>query len=185
VSERARELFAARDLADRGASYEALEELFRMTERPVGWAYEYWDRLLGDLTHRGGDRRAFAAQMLSRLAISDPDGRMLEDFPRIAAVMKDEKTVSARHTLQSIWRVALAGAKQKEMVLDALETRFRECTDEKNCTLVRTDVVIALARLSKATDDETVEARVGALIEAEPDEKQRKKQRAAWRKAIR
>ncbi|HEX7117416.1 MAG TPA: hypothetical protein VF212_01425, partial [Longimicrobiales bacterium] len=149
------------------------------------WAYEFWDRLLVDLTHRAGDRRAFAAQMLARLAISDPDGRMLKDFPKVAAVMKDEKTVTARHTLQSLWRVGLAGPKQKAMVLEALEQRFRECAQEKHGTLVRTDVVTALGRLSKATGDAAIEARVAALIDAEPDEKQRKKQRAAWRKAIR
>ncbi|HEX7049723.1 MAG TPA: hypothetical protein VF188_05875 [Longimicrobiales bacterium] len=185
MSERARALFADRESPDREVAYQALVGLFEMTEKPVDWAYEFWDRLLSDLTHRAGDKRAFAAQMLARLAISDPDGRLLKDFPKVAAVMKDEKTVTARHTLQSIWRVGLAGPKQKAMVLEALEARFRECAREKNGTLVRTDVVTALARLSKATGDEMIEARVNALIDAEPDEKQRKKQRAAWRKAIR
>lgn len=183
MSERVRALFADRDSADGQAAYQALVELFEMTEKPVEWAYDFWDRLLSDLTHRGGDKRAFAAQMLARLAISDPDGRMLEDFPKVAAVMRDEKTVTARHTLQSLWRVGLAGPKQKAMVLEAYEQRFRECAQEKNGTLVRTDVVTALGELSEATGDETIEARVNTLIESEPDEKQRKKQRAAWRKA--
>lgn len=183
--ERARALFADRESSNPDVAYRALLDLFEMTEKPVAWAYEFWDGLLNDLSHRAGDRRAFAAQMLARLAISDPDGRMLEDFPKVAAVMRDEKTVTARHTLQTIWRVGLAGPKQRAMVLDALEQRFRECAQEKNGTLVRTDVVTALGRLSKATGDETIEARVRALIEAEPDEQQRKKQRAAWRKSSR
>lgn len=70
------------------------------------------------------------------------------------------------------------------MVLEALEERFRECAHEKNGTLVRTDVVTAFGRLSRATGDETIEARVNALVEAEPSEEQRKKQRVAWRKSI-
>jgi hypothetical protein len=109
---------------------------------------------------------------------------MLRDFPRVAAVMRDDKTVTARHTLQSLWRVGLAGPEQKAMVLDALETRFRECQGEKNGTLVRTDVITALGRLSKATGDSAVEARATALMDGEADEKARKKQRAAWRKGI-
>lgn len=177
-------LFADRDSPDREVAYQALVGLFEMTEKPVEWAYEFWDRLLNDLTHRAGHKRAFAAQMLARLAISDPDGRMLKDFPKVAAVIKDEKTVTARHTLQSLWRVGLAGPKQKAMVLEALEERFRECAHEKNGTLVRTDVVTAFGRLSRATGDETIEARVNALVEAEPSEEQRKKQRVAWRKSI-
>lgn len=180
---RAEALFADRESPDRDVAYQALVGLFEMTEGPVEWAYEFWDRLLMDLTHPAGSKRAFAAQMLARLAISDPDGRMLKDFPKVAAVMKDDKTVTARHTLQSLWRVGLAGPKQKAMVVEALEERFRECAQEKNGTLVRTDVVTALGRLSKATGDEAIEARANALIEAEPNDKQRKKQRAAWRTA--
>jgi hypothetical protein len=37
---------------------------------------------------------------------------------------------------------------------------------------------------ARATGAEEVEARANALMEAEPDEKSRKKQRAAWRKAM-
>lgn len=184
MTDRAEALFADRESADKEKAYQALVALFGMTEEPVEWTYEFWDRLVSDLTHRAGDKRAFAAQMLARLAISDPNGRMLEDFPKVAAVMKDEKTVTARHTLQSLWRVGLAGPKQKAMVLEALEARFRECAGEKSGTLVRTDVVTALGRLAKATGDATIDERVKALIETEPEDKQRKKQRAAWRKAI-
>jgi hypothetical protein len=185
TGERAQALLADRDSSDKDAAYQALRELFKMADEPVDWAYEVWDRLLDDLTHREGHKRAFAAQMLTRLAISDPNGRMLKDLPKVAAVMRDEKTVTARHTLQSIWRVGLAGPEQRAMVMDALEQRFRECADEKNGTLVRTDAITALARLFIATDAETIEARAHALIDAEPDEKQARKQRAAWRKALR
>ncbi len=183
MDDRVTALLAARESPDRDTAYRALVGLFGLTDEPVDWAYEVWDRMLADLTHREGHKRAFAAQMLARLAISDPDGRMLEDFPRVAAVMKDEKTVTARHTLQSIWRVGLAGPEQEKMVVAALERRFRECADEKNGTLVRTDVVTALGRLFGATGAGEIEARANALMEAEPDEKSRRKQRAAWRKA--
>jgi hypothetical protein len=185
MNARVRALFADRESPDRNVAYQALVVLFEATENPVPWAYQVWDRLLSDLTHRAGDKRAFAAQMLARLAISDPDGRMLQDFPKVAAVTKDEKTVTARHALQSLWRVGVAGPKQKAMVLEALEQRFQECAQEKNGTLIRTDVLAALGRLSMATGDEKIEAGVNALIDAEPDEKQRKKQRAAWRQTIR
>lgn len=184
MDKRARALLADRESTDRDVAYQALVGLWEMTEKPVTWAYDVWDQLLSDLTHRDAHKRAFAAQLLTRLAISDPDGRMLNDFPKVAAVMKDEKTVTARHTLQSLWRVGLAGPKQKTMLLEALEKRFLECPQEKAGRLVRTDVVTALARLFKATGDETIEARGSALVDAETDEKSRKKQRAAWRKAI-
>jgi hypothetical protein len=65
-------LFEARDCGDREASYQALVELFAMTEQPVPWAYEVWDKLLTDLNDKDGAKRSFSAQMLTRLAISDP-----------------------------------------------------------------------------------------------------------------
>ena len=181
----AQALFAARDASDRDEAYRALVELFAMTERPVPWAYDVWDGLLADLTHKDGHKRSFAAQMLERLAISDPEGRMLRDFPRIVAVTKDERFVTARHALESLWRVALAGPDRAALVADALEARFRECLGEKNAALTRTDVIAAMRRLAAAWEDGGVEARALALIDSEPDEKARKKQLAAWRKAER
>jgi len=181
MNPRIRKLFADRDSTDRDVAYQALVALFAETEKPVAWAYEVWDQLLSELTHKAGNKRAFAAQMLTRLAISDPAGRILTDFPKVAAVLTDPKTVTARHALQSLWRTGLAGPKQRAMVIDTLGQRFRECSRERNGRLVRTDVVTALGKLSKATNDGSIEARVNALIETEPDEKQRKKQHAAWR----
>lgn len=185
MNEDLRELFTRRSSSEKDEAYRALCTLFEMAEEPVEWAYEVWDELVDDLSHKEGSKRAFAAQMLARLAISDPDTRMSKDFRKVASVMRDEKTVTARHTLQSLWRVGLAGPKQKAMVLAALESRFRECGGEKNATLVRTDVITALGRLSRATGDDALEDLVDGLVESESDEGQRKKQRAAWRAATR
>jgi len=93
--------------------------------------------------------------------------------------------VTARHTLQSLRRIALAGAEQQALVLQALEKHFAHCAHERNGRLGRTDVITAYGRLAKATGDPSIEGRAGALIETEPDAKQRKKQQAAWRKALR
>ena len=108
---------------------------------------------------------------------------MRRDFAALAAVMKDEKTVTARHALQSIWRVGLAGPDRLTSVLDALTKRFRECSSERNASLVRTDVVTALGRLFRATGDPKVEARAASLIASEKDEKARKKQSSSWKAA--
>jgi hypothetical protein len=185
MNARVRALLAGRESPDRHEAYEAFVELMALAEKPVEWSYEVWDQMVGDLSHRDGHKRAFAAQMLARLAISDPENRMRRDFAALAAVMKDEKTVTARHTLQSIWRVALAGPDRRTLVVDALAQRFRECPSGKNASLVRTDVVTALGRLFRATGDPSIEARAQRLIASEKDEKARKKQAASWKAAAR
>jgi hypothetical protein len=120
--------------------------------------------------------------LLARLAISDPEGRMLTDFGAVAGVMRDKSFVTARHTLQSLWRVGVAGPAQARLVLDTLAARFRDCQGEKNASLIRTDIIASLSRMFNAVGDEQIERHAQALIESEADEKARKAQRAAWRK---
>ena len=157
-----------------------------LAEKPVGWSYEVWrsmDRMVGDLSHRDGHKRASAAQILARLAISDPENRMRRDFVALAAVMKDEKTVTARHALQSIWRVGLAGPDRLALVLQALKGRFRECSSEKHASLVRTDVITSVGHLFRATGEPSIEAGAQSLIASEEDERARQKQRSSWKAA--
>jgi hypothetical protein len=89
---------------------------------------------------------------------------MLRDFPAVAAAMRDEKFVTARHTLESLWRVGLAGPDRAALVVAALEARYQECSAEKNASLVRTDVMTCLARLANAVGDESLEDRADALM---------------------
>ena len=70
-------------------------------------------------------QRAFgqvAVKFLAPRYAANPDARLRFDREAraMAAVLKDEKTVTARHTLQSIWRVGLAGDDRRAQVLDAL-----------------------------------------------------------------
>ncbi len=183
MEQRIEALFEARFSSDRGASYQALVELFAITEQPVNWAYDVWDRMLAELSHRDGARRSFAAQLLARLAISDPESRMIRDFQSVAAIMRDPKTVTARHALQSLWRIGLAGSDRAALVVDALAQRYEECIEAKNAGLVRTDVITALGHLAKSLDSSGIEGRVMALIDSETDPKERRKQWAAWAKA--
>ena len=115
MNKRVNELFAARDSSDRNIAYEAFVELMKLAGKLVEWSYEVWDEMISELTHKDGHKRAYAAQMLARLANSDPEKRILNDFPKLAAVMRDEKTVTARHTLQSIWRVGMAGPSREPL----------------------------------------------------------------------
>ena len=76
---------------DGQAQNRAYTALMAATEQPVDWAYEVWDDLLAGLTHKDNHVRAISAQVLSNLAKSDPQGRMLADFDRLLAVTRDER----------------------------------------------------------------------------------------------
>jgi hypothetical protein len=165
---------------DGDVRYVAFMALLTATDQLVDWAYDVWDELLTNLQHANNHQRAIAAQLLCNLARSDPEQRMLQDFDALFAVTKDEKFVTARHSLQAIWKVALAGQQQRQMVVDRLADRFHECTTEKNGTLIRYDIIEDLRKLYDAVQDETIRETALALIATEVDGKYRKKYTTLW-----
>src|SRR5215813_11298732 len=122
---------------DREAQNQAFTYILDVTDKPVDWAYEVWDDLLAGLRHKDNHVRAIAAQVLCNLAKSDPENRMLKDFDALLAVTKDERFVTARHCMQSLWKIGVVGKPQQQKYMPGLEQRFYECISEKNCTLIR------------------------------------------------
>ena len=73
------------------------------------------------------------------------------------------------------------GTAQKQSTLDGLESRFIECQAEKNCTLIRYDIIQSLRNVYEAVKDEGVKAKALELIETEDDLKYRKKYASLWK----
>lgn len=166
---------------DKELQYEAYQQIMAAVEEKVDWAYDVWDPLKQDLTDKDPHKRSRAAQFLCGLAKSDPEQRMLNDFPAIWNVTKDPKFVTARHSLQSIWKVGLAGAVQKEMVVNQLAKRFIHCIDEKNYTLIRFDIIEGFRHLYDQLKEAEIRERALDLIEKEEDSKYKKKYASVWK----
>jgi hypothetical protein len=167
---------------DRELQNQAFTYILNVTDRPVDWAYEAWDELLANLTHKDNHNRAIAAQVLSNLAKSDPKERMLKDFDRLLAVTKDERFVTARHCLQSLWKIGAAGKKQQKGYMRGMEHRFKECITEKNCTLIRYDILQSIRNVYDVVKDEKLREKALELIASEEDTKYRKKYASLWKK---
>jgi hypothetical protein len=167
---------------DKELQNQAFQDLLAAAAEPVDWAYEAWDELLESLRHKDNRRRATAAQILCNLAKSDPKERMVSNLPALLAVTKDERFVTARHCMQSLWKVGAAGERQRKVLVDGLTTRFRECVAEKNCTLIRYDIIESLRKVYEAAPDETIRQRALELIATEEDLKYRKKYATLWKR---
>lgn len=160
---------------------QAFYAVIELTDKSVDWAYTVWDELVADLKHKDNHRRAIAAQVLCNLAKSDPENRMLKDCEALLAVTKDERFVTARHCLQALWKVGATGPTHQQIVVKGLTQRFHECRSEKNCTLIRYDIIQGLKNLYETVKDETLRERALALIETEEDAKYRKKYATVWK----
>lgn len=166
---------------DKELQYEAFTAILSATKEKVDWAYEVWDELVGWLTDADNHRRSRAAQFLVGLAISDPEKRILTVFPKLWEVTKDPKFVTARHSLQAIWRVGLAGEEQMIFVISSFIDRFQNGADEKHYTLRRFDMIVGLKNLYDELKDENIKRTALELIELEEEPKYRKKYSTVWK----
>ncbi len=116
---------------DRELQNKAFHYVLDETDKPVDWAYGVWDEMVETLKHRDNHQRAIAAQVLCNLAKSDPKNRMLTDFSALLTVTRDERFVTARHCLQSLWKIGVAGKEQQNKLVNGLAGRFKECAAEK------------------------------------------------------
>ncbi len=156
--------------------------LMAATEKPVDWGYDAWEDLVEMLTDKDNHVRAISSQLLCNLAKSDPKNRMKKTFPKLLQVTQDERFVTARHCLQSLWKIGLVGKSQQKMVLAGLEGRFRDCGKEKNCTLIRYDILVGMRNLYNQVEDEKIRQTALELIDLEKDPKYVKKYHAVWKK---
>lgn len=168
---------------DGQVQFKAYDYLTKETEKPVDWAYEAWDELVEGLTDKDNHVRAICGQLLCNLGKSDPKGRMFKDFDKLLNVTKDERFVTARHTMQNIWKVGLGGKNAQILVVKGLEKRFKECIKEKNGTLIRYDILVTLRNLYNATTSSEIKEKALELIELEKDLKSKKKYATVWKKA--
>lgn len=166
---------------DRAVQHTEFQRALLVTNERVEWSYDAWDELVAHLRSPENHDRAIAAQILCRLSASDPKLRVLRDFDRLFAVTRDERFVTARHTIQALWRIGVVGPKQRARLLAALAGRFAECIVEKNCTLIRYDIAEGLRKLYDAIGENNVKEFALRLIDTEDDVEYKKKYMTLWR----
>ena len=166
---------------DKKRQNDAFFSLLAATDRPVDWSYTIWNEMVANLKHKDNHIRAIAAQVLCNLAKSDPEQRMLKDFDALLAVTRDERFVTARHCMQALWKVGVAGEAQREKLITGLEQRYQDCAAEKNCTLIRYDILQSLRNVYDQVNDEAIRSKALELIEVEKDMKYRKKYTRLWK----
>ena len=172
------ELWSA-DAERQGVAY---QEMLTLTVEPVDWADSVMTEVFLQLSDTNNRNRSIAAQLLCRLAKSDGSKRILGDFPKLFSVVKDERFVTARHALQSMWMVACVGGPYRKKVLESLNKWYFECVSHKNCTLIRYDIIESLRKIYDEVKDEKIPALAESLIEQELDSKYQKKYRTLWTK---
>ena len=168
---------------DSDIRYEAYKYLMKETQREVDWAYEVWDQLVSLMEKGNNHERTIAAQLICNLAKSDPEKRIIRDVDKILAVTKDEKFVTARHTLQSLWKIGIVSREYQDLIFAKLSERYAQSHTEKNFTLTRYDILENFRKLFDQFRDERIKEHALSLIAAEKEPKYQQKYAGLWRRS--
>jgi hypothetical protein len=160
--------------------YIALQKIISLTTQPVDWVYMVWDDLL-ELTKKGDNhQRSIAVQIMSNLAKSDHNQKMLEDFGFLVAVTKDKNFITAKHSLNCLWKIGIVNEKFKRMVVLDMDKRFQECISERNYYLIRYNITVILRKMYDHLLEENLKLQSLSLIGLERENKFRKKYLSVW-----
>jgi len=169
---------------DANARYESFQHLIKASNEKTDWAYEVWDELIANTQAPNNHLRTLAVQLLSNLAKSDVEQRLLTAIDKLVAVTRDEKFVTARQSLLSLWKVGIAYKPLQQIVTDKLEARYNECETEKNYTLIRFDIITVIKRIFDHVQDEGLKKQSFAMINREANEKYKIKYAAVWKDVL-
>ena len=94
--------------------------------------------------------------VLCNLAKNDTHHRLKNSLDLLLAHTKDEKFITSRQCIQSIWKVAATSRQARDKVLEHLKKRFRECENEKPYNFLRADIMQSLRCLADLEKDNTL-----------------------------
>jgi hypothetical protein len=158
--------------------FSALQSILELTESQVDWVYDVWDDLFEKLDHENSFQRSIAIMLLCNLAKSDTEDRLADSLDLLLAHTKDDKFITSRQCIQSVWKVATTSDRSRVEVLAHLERRFEECFEERHYNLIRQDIIQSLKHLYEEEKDDTLLTRAQELILEEKEGKYRKKYEA-------
>jgi hypothetical protein len=173
-----RECFDNLGSTDDKTRLNALQAVLKITDARVDWAYEVWDNLFEKLDHENSYQRSIGILVLCNLAKSDSEHRLDASINLLLAHTRDDKFITSRQCIQNIWKTAAAGEQTRQIVLDHLERRFKECTPEKHYNLIRQDIIQSIRLLYEEGKDDALLRKAQQLVAEEKEQKYRKQYEA-------
>jgi hypothetical protein len=173
-----REWFDNLGSADDKIRMNALQAVMKLTDGKVDWVYEVWDDLLAKLNSENSYQRTIGIKVLCNLAKSDIEHRLDGSINLLLAHTRDDSFITSRQCILNIWKAAAASQQTRQIVLDHLEKRYRECTQEKHYNLIRQDIIQSIRLIYEEVKDDTLLIKAQKLVGEEKEEKYRKKYEA-------
>lgn len=153
-----KDLMERLNVKDNNIRKEALNKVVELTECPVDWIYDYWDFLVEKLDSKNSYQRTIAMFIISNLAKSDRENRFEGILDKYLLMTEDEKFITSRQTLQTVWKVAIAKENCRKKIVEHLYRMFTENKYlDTHANLIRKDIVETLYKIYES-DAEAIDS---------------------------
>lgn len=116
-------------------------DLMQLTEEKVAESQQLWKQATEYAQHKNNHLRSIGGQLICRLVVyNDESNTFFEHEAILKAVTHDEKFVTTRHTIRSLWYISLGSDAHFKWYIEYLKCRLIESFSEKNGTMIRTDL---------------------------------------------
>lgn len=157
MNENIKNLMERLSVKDNKIRKEALDRVIELTQVKVEWIYNYWDLLVEKLDSENSYQRTIGMFVLSNLAKSDSENRFEGIIDKYLMMTEDEKFITSRQTLQTMWKVAIAKENCRKRIVEHLSRMF---TGDKHlathANLIRKDIIETMCRIYES-DKETID----------------------------
>lgn len=168
-------LFQNLSSKDDKTRYPSFMELLKRTDTKVEWPYLAWHELVEKLSSPNSFQRSIGFMLLMNLYKSDTEKRLHSIVPQLLSMLNDEKLITARQCLQTIWKIGLENDSIQVRIMDALENTFYENPHvSKNPKLIKSDIIGSLNQLYQSSKKQSIRSLIIKLIDSELDEKLKK-----------
>jgi hypothetical protein len=154
--------------------FNALTTIMEITESKVEWFDQKYEELIDKINDVNSYQRSIGLMVLCNLAKSDRHNKLSIHVEEIVKHIKDEKFITSRQCIQSIWKLAVINNENKAKIAKALSKRFIECEDENHANLIRLDIIGSLKKMNDEKNDVKIQNRIDELIGMEKNDKNRK-----------
>lgn len=165
-------LFDALQSKDDKVRYPAFKRLLEITEQPVVWVYDKWHDLIDKLTSDNSYQRTIGFMLLTNLAKSDTEGRIVDKLGVLLQFTDDEKFITARQCIQNVWQIAVNKPDIESKVVQHLEHAWTDNIHLKtHANLIKQDIIASLFAIYKANGNKVAKETLDRLISEEADDK--------------
>lgn len=117
------------------------QTLMKTTDVPIDNQVAFWESMACAAIHKNSHLRSLAGQLMCRLVINNDREQLFFKYEQlIKNLCQDDIFITARHTIRSLWFIALGSDEHFKWYVSYIKSRYIASFSEKNGPMIRFDL---------------------------------------------